>query len=470
MNNRLLETVVENHFCVGCGVCTAVKDSPMKMRIDEYGRYQAFADVSTVSEELNETLQRVCPFSDKSDNEDVLAAALYPESRNHARYLGRYQATYVGWVEEDEFRLRGSSGGLTSWILCELLQKKLVDYVVNVRPRDEAKDGALFEFKVSHSAEEIRQGAKSRYYPVNYASVLEQIRRSPGKCAIVGLPCFVKAIRLLCRQEPELAAKISFAIGIFCGHLKSAKYMELFCRDMGVDPKDVLAFDFRKKFEDENAHNYGVEIVARNQQGGEAVYAKQAKHVFGTNWGYNLLKYNACDFCDDVFGETADLVIGDAWIPGYDEDWRGTNVVVVRSPEIEKLIDSAQKDRRIALKPISAKTTISSQAAAVRHRREGLAYRLQYEMTVRPYVPRKRVRPAGSFLQRFGSRVFIPRMELARRSHELFAAVTDEASYQRFKKEIQLLMDRYDQQRKMSRVDLVKRGLAWLWLRFFHRA
>lgn len=468
MANRLLDTVIDNHFCVGCGVCTAVSGSPMKIRTDGYGCYQAHAEFPAVSAEVDAALQRVCPFSDKSDNEDVLSAALYPQSRYQARYLGRYQSTYVGWVEEGGFRTGGSSGGMTSWILCELLERKLVDYVVNVRPSEEDKN-ALFKFRVSHTPEEVRHGAKSRYYPVNYASVLEHVRRSSGRCAIVGLPCFIKAIRLLCREEPELASKICFAIGIFCGHLKSAKYMELFCRDMGIEPRDVLSFDFRKKFENENAHNYGIEIVARDQQGGQKVFAKQARYVFGTNWGYNLLKYNACDFCDDVFGETADIVIGDAWIPGHDADWRGTNVIVIRSKEIEQIVEAAQRDRRVALTAISAKTTVSSQAAAVRHRREGLAYRLQHEMRRSPYVPRKRVKPAG-ILQRFGAKIFIPRMELARRSHELFAAVVDEESYQKFKQEIQVLMDRYDRKRRMSRAALVKRGLAWLWLRFFHRA
>ena len=36
----------------------------------------------------------------------------------------------------------------------------------------------------------------------------------------------------------------------------------------------------------------------------------------------------ACEFCDDVVGETADMSVGDAWLPGYVSDWRGTSVVV----------------------------------------------------------------------------------------------------------------------------------------------
>lgn len=41
--------------------------------------------------------------------------------------------------------------------------------------------------------------------------------------------------------------------------------------------------------------------------------------------------YKACDFCDDVFAETADIALGDAWLPEYVQDGNGTNVVVTRN-------------------------------------------------------------------------------------------------------------------------------------------
>ena len=47
------------------------------------------------------------------------------------------------------------------------------------------------------------------------------------------------------------------------------------------------------------------------------------------------MKYKACDFCEDVFGYCADVVLGDAWLPKYNKDPKGDNVVIVRNEEIQ---------------------------------------------------------------------------------------------------------------------------------------
>ena len=52
-------------------------------------------------------------------------------------------------------------------------------------------------------------------------------------------------------------------------------------------------------------------------------------------------KYKACDFCDDVFAETADVVVGDAWIPKYLT--QGNSLVVTRSSLFDSLINKYTK-------------------------------------------------------------------------------------------------------------------------------
>ncbi|MGC9322644.1 MAG: Coenzyme F420 hydrogenase/dehydrogenase, beta subunit C-terminal domain, partial [Kosmotogaceae bacterium] len=66
---------------------------------------------------------------------------------------------------------------------------------------------------------------------------------------------------------------------------------------------------------------------------------KKASDFYGYNWGYGFFKYKACDYCDDVVSETADVSVGDAWLPEYVNDSGGTNVVIVRNPVIKKIID-----------------------------------------------------------------------------------------------------------------------------------
>ncbi len=33
---ELLETVIDGGYCIGCGACASISDSPLKMQLDEY--------------------------------------------------------------------------------------------------------------------------------------------------------------------------------------------------------------------------------------------------------------------------------------------------------------------------------------------------------------------------------------------------------------------------------------------------
>jgi len=67
---------------------------------------------------------------------------------------------------------------------------------------------------------------------------------------------------------------------------------------------------------------------------------------------------------------------GDAWVEPYSSDWQGTNVMLVRSPRIAGLVADAISDGRLRLVPVDAGFVAQTQAAGLRQRREGLAYRL----------------------------------------------------------------------------------------------
>ena len=47
---------------------------------------------------------------------------------------------------------------------------------------------------------------------------------------------------------------------------------------------------------------------------------------------------NACNYCDDVVGETSDITIGDAWLPKFDTNKGGTNLLIIRNKQIYDII------------------------------------------------------------------------------------------------------------------------------------
>src|SRR3546814_4465059 len=94
-------------------------------------------------------------------------------------------------------------------------------------------------------------------------------------------------------------------------------------------------------------------------------------------WGHGMFQLGACDFCDDIFAETADVCLGDAWLPQYDSDWRGTNIVISRHADIDQLLREGARSGEILLEDINADLMAQSQGGNFRHRWDGLSVRLE---------------------------------------------------------------------------------------------
>lgn len=357
-----------------------------------------------------------CPFSPSAADEDVIADARFPDATGRAAMLGRFQANYVGHVAEADFRAGGSSGGMVTWVAAELLRTGAIDAVAHVAPIDDpAAGGPFFRHRLSRSVDDLRAGAKSRYHPTDLSAVIDEIRATPGRYAVVGVPCFIKAIHLLRRADPVIAERVTHTLGLFCGHMKSAALVESFAWQLDRPIGQVKAVDYRLKDGGRPANWYRAQLTLRN---GERV-GEDWWHLADGDWGAGFFQNSACNMCDDVVAETADIAFGDAWVEPYSSDGRGTNVVIVRSPALHALVEGAVADGRLALTAVDAAFVEQTQAAGFRHRREGLAYRLTWLRT--GIVPRKRVAPDRHGLPWRRQMVYRTRAAIAYCSHRILA-------------------------------------------------
>ena len=382
-----IDNVVENGLCIGCGSCSL--GIYQNIKLDLFGKYTANTGLAQKDDHGKQ--DRICPFSNDSLNENDIASLL---GRNdvleYDSRIGHFASIWTGHVSSPPYRGQGSSGGITSWLLNTLLTKGLIDAVVHVRPGSQkAGKGPLFTYQVSRSSAEINSGAKSHYFPVEMSEVLAHIRNTPGRYAVVALPCFAKSIRSLMEAEPVFKERILFLIGLFCGHLKSTRFAELLAYQAGVKAKAISSIDFRTKIKGRNAGDYGYTV-----SDGARVITKPMSEVIGRDWGMGIFKYKACDFCDDVFAEVADVSIGDAWLPEYVADSNGTNIFITRSQIIHELIVEGIDRGELALDSASVEMAHSSQAANIRHRIEDLPYRLYVERWKNGWKPKKRIQPS----------------------------------------------------------------------------
>ena len=396
MNNLrdIYEAVVKDNMDFGTGIWTAISPK-IQNKMNKYGEFEPFInekDFNLFSEEEIDKIAATTIGWKGTMSIDEISEKLFGKN-NKIKYsygLGYYLDIFAGYVKENNYRANATSGGFGTWILKELLVQKEIDAVIHVKESRDENNETFFEYTVSDTIEKIKEGSKTKYYPVELSKVLQYVRENKGRYAIVGVPSFIYSIRLLAEQDPLFKDRIVYTIGLICGHQKSANYLKFLVAQVDIDFNSLINVDFRKKIEEENADEYIIEFTYI-ENGEEKVVTKKMRNLVGYSWGQGHFKIKASDFTDDVMNETADVTLGDAWIPPYKFDGKGNNILIVRNEVILKLILNAKKDGRIHIDMLTEKQAYASQPGHFRHTVDELPYRIQKRARQHKWVPETRV-------------------------------------------------------------------------------
>lgn len=442
--SRLIDRVVRGGYCIGCGACAATPESGLRIALDTDGKLQAGATGKFAESKISPC--SVCPFSGEGDNEDALGKQLFGEECEYTDCLGYHRGLFGGYVTDEAERIHSASGGITTWLLTELLRRGDIDGVAHVRPRRPTDDNPLvLSYVISTTEAEIRSGTGSHYYPVEMSEVLKTIRATPGRYAVVGVPRFITAVRLLMKQDPIFNERIAYCIGIIAGHMKSKFYADTIGWQQGILPGKLSAINFRKKRPHEMARNYDVEVEGDidGSPHKKAVYCKQ---IFNHNdWGLKFFEYEAADFSDDLMAETADISLGDAWLPRYMKNWRGASLAIVRNQALYDMLQGAAESGKLRLDTLTAAEVLKSQAGGLRHLRRGVHVRAQAKKQQGKWHPPVR-RSAGPEVTRHFPGIIRMRSRIARES---FAVFHQSKSFAEFNAAIQPFMQAYDRARSL---------------------
>lgn len=409
---------------------TSVVDDNVNIVLNDLGFYEEQV-TSNSNYKLNSLVEYVSPSLNKDINEFSIANELFNsvEGIKFDERIGFYTSLYAGHVSEGTFRENASSGGMGTWIFKELFEKDLIDGVIHVKRNIDINSSIMFHYDISRTVEEIKEGAKTKYYPVEYSQVIKIIKKTPGRYALIGIPSFIMAIRLLAKKDKIVNERIKFTIGLICGHQKSSKFSEALAWQVGIKPGDLKHIDFRKKLLDKPANDYGIEMTGYID-GKEVTIVKPAKELLGQNWGEGYFKLQSSDFTDDVMNETADITVGDAWLPKYRADSKGNNVIVVRNIIIDNLIKDGINAGKLNFDSVDKETIVQSQAAHYKHTHDELAYRLYRKDKKKEWRPKKRIQ-ASNDIPFLRAKVQDIREEMSTQSHLIYkkAVELDDINY-----------------------------------------
>jgi coenzyme F420 hydrogenase subunit beta len=371
-----IDLIVKNHLCSGCGVCVSEDQTHQaKMIWNNEGFLVPLLGKSSTQDKM----VKVCPFAIQQKDEDELGELFLkqPETQYHDK-IGYYYGLYAGYSKQ--FRETSSSGGIATYVFNALLEQKIVDYLFIVKEVD-----GQYAYQFFSNVEEITQISKTRYIPVTLEKLFQELSKIDGKVAVSGVACFVKAIRLKQMYDPVLKEKIAFIVGIICGGLKSKYYTDYLAQEAGCKTEYNYA-QYRVKNKESYALDYKFSCIEKSDKKIHMVDMQS----LGDMWGTGLFKSNACDFCDDVLTELADISLGDAWIDPYDKNGLGNSIIITRTKIAENLIKNGLNKNLLALDVMNTEKIILSQNGSFNHRHKGLAFRVMKVNKEGKLTPRKR--------------------------------------------------------------------------------
>jgi len=364
----LLEQVVKNKWCVGCGACVAVCPAGrLEMGWNNCGELIPMEIQKSVYCNANcSCCYSVCPAHGETPNETDIARELYEDipAIQHSPETGYFLNAYVGFSEKN--RLGSASGGVATWLLEFLLKTGAVDNVIAVGRT--GNPDKLFEFKICQTVTQLRDCSRSAYYPVEISKILKQVFAKEGHYAIIALPCVCKAIRLAQKRYEILRQRIKYVLGLTCGHTCSKYFSEYICALGGGDPFQLREFIFRTKDLSQPASNYGMTFLSGHRSN---EFFKQVLWKDGVGKAFNngYFQLSGCYYCDDIFAECADAVFMDAWLPEYSYQPEGYSIVLLRHLDFIQVVSSGQYQKELFLDPLAIQKVIKSQQGAIARKR-----------------------------------------------------------------------------------------------------
>lgn len=357
----MIEEIVSQSLCTGCGTCVSICPRGAIKIIKDEKKGVYIPTVETNECNKCDLCVRVCPGHEMNYRE--ISAKTY-KNTSHDELIGNYVKCCVGYSKDDCIRYNSTSGGLITQLLIFALESKLIDGALVTRMK---KDNPLEpEPFIAKTKEEIIEASNSKYCPVPANIAIREILKENIRCAVVGLPCHINGIRKFENVNKKLKELIILHVGIFCGYGISFLGTEILLKWMNVERSEVKNLNYRGK-----GWPGSLEIELKNgtrKTVPEEIYYSR----FFVDCAFTPKR---CMICNDLTCELSDISFGDAWLPEYKNDKKGTSVFIVRNEVGNKIIQKAKEAEKIFFLDVEINKVIQSQKSSLYFKKKNLRLR-----------------------------------------------------------------------------------------------
>lgn len=359
--------VVEHNLCTGCATCVGTcPERALSVAIDRRrGVYVPKVD----AQKCNNCglCQRVCPGYETYFDESNFRTSKATLQKN---LIGDYSNCYVGHSVNPAIVDSSSSGGLVTQLLIYALDEGLIDGALVTRMRED--DPLQPESFIAKTREEILSAAKSKYCPVPANIALREILETPGKYAMVGLPCHIQGARKAEQCNKILRDRLIFHLGLVCNHAPTFLATDHLLKKLGIPKHQVKRIEYRSKGQPSD--------MVITLKDGEV---RRVNHNSSLFWGGSFSDFfysPRCTVCADKMCEFADISFMDAWLPEYSKYGARESMAISITKLGEELLQSALSKKIIELKKIPVEKIVKGEVLVSSRKRYSARARILQQL------------------------------------------------------------------------------------------
>lgn len=281
-------------------------------------------------------------------------------TKSHNGLTGNLVSNYVGYSTNQIQRKTSSSGGVLTEIICYLLENGLVEGVCMPIPTDQTEVHHVYKICTLDDLNIIRKYSQSIYVKIPAIGIVEKIKFFNGKLAFIGLPDQIASMRFISLQK-NLNNKIKFFFGPMVGILMEPEVIQM------IKKLSKSKYNFLK-------------LRWRHGEWPGKLHAKfKDKELSIDKFYYNYLLPFFCSYeslvQDDFYNELADISIGDAWLPEYENIGKGWSLIQSKTYIGDKLLNDMKKNKKISLEKIEDSKALRMHEHMIDFKKRGSKYR-----------------------------------------------------------------------------------------------
>lgn len=351
---RGLARIIDGGLCHRCGSCIGICPTSV-LSLDEED-YPQVTNLSACTD--CDLCVKVCPgdeFTFQETHQEIFGAPGNLEDTH-----GLFLEGSISHSTDDFIREHSTSGGLVTALLCHMLESGQIDgaLIVGSDPKVPWK-GRPF---IARSRQDLLSGMKSKYAisPTNVS--FAEVRETPGRYAMVGLPCQIHGYHKAIKLDERLKERIVLAVGLFCHAAIEHEAFRVIWETLGDKAHRVRRFISRvgkhpgtPYVELDDGSMYPVYF------GNKSGYRPTSMEVL--NILYRLYTPVRCTTCFDGLADFADISVGDPWMAPPEDHvdfYRGWSLGLIRTERGRRAYDSLLNSRQIESLPVTKREVSAS--------------------------------------------------------------------------------------------------------------